>query len=318
MNKLTSFSKHSMLTRIITALVLVCICVPCLFLGGWFFLVLVGILTVVSIYEIVHAAKIGNYTILIYLICLAIAFLIAFCDFLFDANTIHNVINYNEFYLRRLILPIPIVILGIVAIFILPLCIQKFSIPQACYVFAFSLYLGLAFQGILYLRYLPNGYEFYNHEVIKSSLLLVYIVCGSVFNDVGAYFVGVLFGKHPMCERLSPKKTWEGFIGGVSFSMLTSLTLAGILHSCNLAILPGVLDFNFYSGSFIVLISIVVPIASVIGDLLFSAVKRYYGIKDFSNILPGHGGFLDRLDSLSFTCLVVSCIIFIIVKGLGI
>jgi len=111
-------------------------------------------------------------------------------------------------------------------------------------------------------------------------LLLVIIVAAA---DIGAYFVGKAIGKRKLAVEVSPGKSWEGFWGGFATCMLLALGL----------------NYWFDAGG--VLLAIVAPVAlsSVLGDLLASMVKRQRGIKDSSNLLPGHGGFMDRVDSLT-------------------
>lgn len=103
-------------------------------------------------------------------------------------------------------------------------------------------------------------------------------------NDTGALFAGMLFGKHKMAPRVSPNKTWEGFAGGV---LLSSAASAGFAY--------WLFDGAWVTGLFI---GFSVAIAAVIGDLAESAIKRDMSIKDMSSIVPGHGGVLDRIDSL--------------------
>lgn len=107
----------------------------------------------------------------------------------------------------------------------------------------------------------------------------------TVFSDIGGYAFGVLLGKHPMAPRLSPKKSWEGFAG----SVLSCALVGGIA-------IPLVFDGSqWWQGA---LLGVVVAPVATIGDLIESSLKRNLGIKDMSNILPGHGGLMDRLDSL--------------------
>jgi phosphatidate cytidylyltransferase len=107
-----------------------------------------------------------------------------------------------------------------------------------------------------------------------------------VFSDTGGYAAGVFFGKHPMAPTISPKKSWEGFAGSVTASAVGSSLLAYFL-----------LDVPFYWG---LLFGAVLSIVAVVGDLAESMLKRDIGIKDMSNLLPGHGGLMDRLDSILF------------------
>jgi phosphatidate cytidylyltransferase len=102
-------------------------------------------------------------------------------------------------------------------------------------------------------------------------------------NDTGAYLAGVSFGRHRLMERISPKKTWEGFSGGLIFALLVAWLLSGWLGVAG-------------KGGWVI-ISIIISIAGTYGDLIESMLKRSGGVKDSGTILPGHGGFLDRFDS---------------------
>ncbi|MRI84175.1 MAG: phosphatidate cytidylyltransferase [Nitratiruptor sp.] len=112
---------------------------------------------------------------------------------------------------------------------------------------------------------------------------LIWLVLVVALTDTGAFFVGKLLGKHPFCPT-SPKKTWEGVIGGVAIA-----TIAGSIYALILVDLP-----------LAIFISLLVSIASVFGDLFESYLKRRAGVKDSGNILPGHGGVLDRVDGYLF------------------
>lgn len=117
--------------------------------------------------------------------------------------------------------------------------------------------------------------------------------------DSGAYFVGTFFGKHKLCPRISPKKTVEGLFGGIAVSVIVSL-LAGLVYES--AVLHGSAAVSY--GEIFVLALICAPL-SVIGDLFASIIKRRCGVKDFGNLFPGHGGMMDRFDSLLFVLPIV-------------
>jgi phosphatidate cytidylyltransferase len=102
--------------------------------------------------------------------------------------------------------------------------------------------------------------------------------------DTGAYASGLVFGRHPMAPRISPKKTWEGFLGSVTFAVVTSLFLAEFM-----------IQVEWWAG---IVLGLVIVATATAGDLVESLIKRDLGIKDISTFLPGHGGFLDRLDSI--------------------
>lgn len=109
-------------------------------------------------------------------------------------------------------------------------------------------------------------------------------------NDTGGYFAGILFGKHPMAPTISPKKSWEGMVG----SLLVQALLGAF-------VVPMLLPMQAWQG---LLLGLVMSVTATIGDLAESAIKRDLGIKDMSHALPGHGGFMDRLDSLLINAVV--------------
>lgn len=106
----------------------------------------------------------------------------------------------------------------------------------------------------------------------------------TVCNDVGGYFAGVAFGKHPIAPQVSPKKSWEGFAGSVALSIAVSVPLFTM-----------VFDAPWWQA---VVFGLIMPATATAGDFIESSIKRDLDVKDMSNILPGHGGLMDRLDSL--------------------
>ena len=120
-----------------------------------------------------------------------------------------------------------------------------------------------------------------------------------VASDVGGYVAGVLFGKHPMAPTISPKKSWEGFAGS---------TLACI--GAGIASVVWLLDGDWWAGA---IVGAVAVLTATVGDLGESMIKRDLGIKDMSNLLPGHGGVMDRLDSLLATAPVVWLLLHLLV-----
>ncbi|HEX6918064.1 MAG TPA: phosphatidate cytidylyltransferase, partial [Phycicoccus sp.] len=113
--------------------------------------------------------------------------------------------------------------------------------------------------------------------------IIVFILV-TVFSDIGGYAVGVALGKHPMAPSLSPKKSWEGFAGSVA-----------ACAAVGSAALPLILGGSWWAGA---LLGAVAAVAATLGDLVESSLKRDLGIKDMGTLLPGHGGLMDRLDSL--------------------
>ena len=125
----------------------------------------------------------------------------------------------------------------------------------------------------------------YSYNLILSLFILVWL------SDVGGYFAGVNFGKHKLLERISPKKTWEGVAGGLLLCIIGSYILSQFFQI-----------MNIYMW---LVFGVLVCVSSVIGDLIESMIKRSANTKDSGNILPGHGGILDRFDSVLFAIPVV-------------
>ncbi|MEO6917799.1 MAG: phosphatidate cytidylyltransferase [Collimonas sp.] len=142
----------------------------------------------------------------------------------------------------------------------------------------FSTCCGISF--IIQLMHLPFTAE-------TKVAWLFYLFALTALNDIGQFIVGKSFGKQKIAERISPNKTWQGLIGGILCSLLASVMLGSYLQ---LAALPQLL---FYA--------LLLSLGGFAGDMLFSAAKRFLGIKDFSSLIPGHGGILDRADSLVVT-----------------
>lgn len=118
--------------------------------------------------------------------------------------------------------------------------------------------------------------------------------------DIGGYFAGVLFGKHKLCPKVSPKKTVEGFVG--SLLLGTALPILFTTVFMKVSSLGEAYEINYLT--LIITAFCCVPV-SVLGDLTFSIIKRNYGIKDYGNLIPGHGGILDRFDSVIFVAPVM-------------
>nr|WP_297414253.1 phosphatidate cytidylyltransferase [uncultured Nocardioides sp.] len=121
----------------------------------------------------------------------------------------------------------------------------------------------------------------------RGELAIVVFVLVTIASDIGGYVAGVLFGKHPMAPVISPKKSWEGFAGSTVFCVVVGWLVVAYL-----------LDGDWWVG---VVLGLVAVVCATLGDLCESVIKRDLGIKDMSQIIPGHGGLMDRLDSLLAT-----------------
>lgn len=146
--------------------------------------------------------------------------------------------------------------------------------------------LPVALSCIVLVRYTPCGEPL-------GVFIIIYLLFCAWFGDSGAYFVGTFLGKHKLCPGISPKKTVEGLIGGVvTVGVIVALTV----FICN------TFFFSERPLSYLVLVplSMVASLVGVVGDLSASVIKREYNVKDFGNIMPGHGGVIDRFDSVIF------------------
>ena len=141
----------------------------------------------------------------------------------------------------------------------------------------FSMFPFAAFSRTGLNSLLPHPTIIFSPGIVIGFFILIWV------NDTGAYLTGMSFGHHKLFERISPKKTWEGFFGGIILALVAAWFLSGWL---------GVVDKTQW-----VIIAMIVSVSGTYGDLVESMLKRSSGVKDSGTIMPGHGGFLDRFDS---------------------
>jgi phosphatidate cytidylyltransferase len=247
-----------MLTKIGTALILVALCVPPLFIGGIPLKILLLVIAFIASYEIASLADHKHPWITTILNCCAIAGISLVPD--------SHVAVVEAVWL--------------IVLFTIELIDEDITTDAVVYPFALTSLVGMALHSVI---------TMYQDKHLGVTML-VFVLLASIFCDTGAYFVGVSFGRHKMIPRVSPNKTWEGSVGGFVCGFLAAL-IYGLLGLKNMPL------------SFVICGSICMPLVAQIGDLSFSSIKRRFGIKDFGNFLPGHGGVLDRIDSIVF-CLM--------------
>lgn len=154
---------------------------------------------------------------------------------------------------------------------------RKNSFSSAVFSLFGQVYITLPF---LFLTLIYTGDSSFNKQIILAIFVFIWI------NDTAAYLVGSLFGKHKLYERISPKKTVEGFVGGIVLATSAAFIFAKLIPEFSLLFWLG---FGFITA-----------IVGTVGDLFESLIKRTYGVKDSGNLIPGHGGILDRIDSFLF------------------
>lgn len=184
---------------------------------------------------------------------------------------------------------LPFILLGVYVLCLLvhvAIPRAKVTFESAQYTFLLTLYATVGFGSIALLRQVRN---------IGWWLVVLVLVIGWM-SDTGAYFVGVLLGKHKMAPKISPKKSWEGFFGGWIISVLCAVLVFIIRFEVENSYGENV----FYTLYLFLPVAVMLAPLSVCGDLLASLIKRKSNIKDFGNIMPGHGGVMDRFDSVIF------------------
>ena len=241
--------------RIISAIVMIIICIPILILGGIYFKILATILSGICLYELFKYKKIPIFIQVISYLLLELL--------LYEKET--NILNGISQSIIILSLLIPMIFVN---------KSKNYKYEDAFYIMGVIYFLGYSFRCIIDIRLISFENFFY--------LLLI-----AITTDTFALLIGKSIGKNKLASKISPNKTIEGSIGG---------TLVGIII--------GTTYYELAIGNenilIVILISLLLSIVGQLGDLIKSCIKRTIGIKDFSNLIPGHGGVLDRLDSLIF------------------
>ncbi|MBR6514235.1 MAG: phosphatidate cytidylyltransferase [Clostridia bacterium] len=165
----------------------------------------------------------------------------------------------------------------------------KYKIQDIALAFVMIFYIIFGFSSILSMRAMENGQYLY---------LLIFL--SAWITDTGAYFTGVLFGKHKLIPDVSPKKTVEGAVGGLVFCVV-SFIIFGFIMQTRYQLAPNYILLS--------VLALIMAVVSMCGDLVASLVKREYDLKDYSKLIPGHGGIMDRFDSIIATASVMSVIL---------
>lgn len=254
-----------MKTRIITAIVLLIVILPCLIIGNIPFQILIGLIMAGMTYEMLSICDRPKASLYLYPVIGVFLF-------------------YNLFFVDSLMIPVEPIAIYLIVLLGFSMFDQNMSFLRVCYYFTVAVLIALGLHMIYQLR-MSYGFEY--------ILVLAFATLGT---DTGAYFAGRFFGKHKLNPRLSPKKTIEGSIGGIILGVVLSVAYGAYIH------------INIPLPVFIMM-CFILTITGQIGDLTFSSMKRTFEVKDFSQLLPGHGGLLDRFDSLLFNAMVLGILI---------
>lgn len=254
-------------TRLLSAIVLVALVLAALFLAPvWGVAIIVGAVTYAVLYELMKVFGFKDKKILI-----AVNFIYAT---VFMVMPYITALNY-----------LPVVVLYIITLMAIAVInnekVSVNDIVSSVFVLAYSVVL---LSHLTLIRAYENGIA-----------LLFLTLLGTYITDTGAYFAGSFLGKHKLIEKVSPNKTIEGAIGGIIASVLSFLVYGIIMKHSGYAV-------NFVN---LLILSVLCAVVAQLGDLSASVMKRNFKVKDFGNLIPGHGGVVDRVDSLMFVAPVV-------------
>ncbi len=266
-----------MKTRIIGAAILLIVFVPLLLLGGLPYSIFMCLLSLFGLHELLRMKRSKNNK---------VPFMIElFAYIIVGFLTLNNYDLVNLSYVMDYRL-----IAALVLVFLTPLVfvndVEKYGVNDALYLIGSTLFIGLSFNMLILVRNYSLNYIFY--------LFLI-----TTMSDTFAYLIGMNIGKHKLAPKISPKKTIEGTIGGtIMGTFIATMFFVKVVESpLNLGV--------------VIFMTVTLSLLGQIGDLVFSFIKREYAKKDFSNLIPGHGGILDRLDSIIFA--VLGFLLFLVV-----
>ena len=263
-----------MTKKILGAIILIAIFVPFLIIGELPFTILMSVLSIFGLYELLKVRETKKKFPLVLKI---FAYLLTCYFCLYNTNSIEFI---NKFDYR--------VMSGIIFLFISLIVFinnnEEYNINDALFLIGSVLFIGLSFNLIIITR---------NYDITY----IIYLLLITTITDTFALFTGMLIGKHKLCPKISPKKTIEGLIGGTIMGTFVATIFYNTIISSTVPLVT------------VIMLTFVLCLVGQLGDLVFSSIKRYYDVKDFSNLIPGHGGILDRFDSLIFVVLAFTILI---------
>ncbi|MBQ4066714.1 MAG: phosphatidate cytidylyltransferase [Clostridia bacterium] len=274
-----------MLKRTITAIVgIALLVVACIYSHTIAFPILVGLMSLLGVYEMLGCVGMRKN------------FIVSLCLYVMTitVTVLTQTIKSHSLFIAAyssFLFCIMLILLS-VAVF----SEGKVPVDKVCIAFTTCAYIITGFISIIQLR----GLKTHNGMEIGALIYLLVFIAPWV-TDTFAYFCGMLLGRHKLIPSVSPKKTVEGSIGGIVFCIAGCILYRYVLALLGNEALPPIWIFA--------VLGLIISIVSQIGDLIFSLIKRRYGIKDYGIIFPGHGGVLDRFDSVIATAplMLISC-----------
>lgn len=260
--------------RIITGVVAACLFIPFVVYGGWPFALLTFVIAAVGMYEILKMKGISLVSVPGILALIATILLVMPNEW---ASTIEEAISYNK---------LELLFMSAILLLVYSVVVKnKFTYDDVAFIVLSTIYVGIGFHYLYETREAGISY-------IILALVIVWVT------DSGAYFTGRKFGKRKLWPEISPNKTIEGFVGGVVLAVIGAV------------IMQLITPFDV-TWLMLIIVVVVSSIFGQMGDLVESAIKRHYGVKDSGSILPGHGGILDRFDSLLFVLPLLNLLHFV-------
>lgn len=261
--------------RVLSAAIMVAIFVPFLLIGEVPFAIFMSIVAVMGLHEMIKVRETRKefpniLKIFAYILVLAL------CLTDFNGIVFQYKVDYRFLALMVFLFTSPMVFINDT---------KKYNLNDALFLVSLVLFIGLSFKLVVIARNFDINY-------------IIYLFLITIITDTFALISGMLVGKHKLCPKISPKKTIEGLIGGVLMGTFVATSFYFTVINSGISLV------------FLIFVTALLCLVGQLGDLVFSSIKRYYDVKDFSNLIPGHGGILDRFDSLIFVTLA-----FIILYG---
>lgn len=254
--------------RVLSAIALAIIFIPFLVVGELPFAIFVAVLSAMGLYELL---KVHETSKKLPILLKIIAYLLTVYLCLYNTGMI-DFANHLDYRLMA----------AFIFIFLCPMVFihnnNTYNLNDALFLIGSVLFIGFSFNLVVITRNYDINY-------------LIYLILITIVTDTFALITGSLIGEHKLCPTISPKKTVEGLVGGVLMGTFVATAFYSTVVNTHTALV------------YVVMMTMLLCLVGQLGDLVFSSIKRYYDVKDFSNLIPGHGGILDRFDSLIFVIL---------------